>query len=115
MSDILAVLTDEADRCRVVEALAAAGHNVSSATTFEEAKRLLTMMSPDVVMTDERLGAYNGFHVILSARWENPGVRAMLITPVLNRGLAADAAQLNVECVVRPYDPERWLATAPSN
>jgi DNA-binding NtrC family response regulator len=110
MPDILAVFTDNADRSRIVQVLAAAGHNVSSASTFEEAKRMLTVMSPDVVMTDERLGAYNGLHVILNARLENPHVRAMLITPVLDRGLQADAARLNVECIVNQYDPEKWLA-----
>jgi DNA-binding NtrC family response regulator len=110
MSEILAVFTDSAERGRIVQVLAAAGHDVSSASTFEEAKRALKSTSPDFVITDERLGAYNGLHLILSARFENPAVRAMIITPVLNRGLEADAAGLNVECVEQPYDPETWLA-----
>jgi DNA-binding NtrC family response regulator len=110
MLDILVVVTDGVDRRRIVQVLDAAGYSVSSASTFEEARRVLTHTSPDLVMTDERLGEYNGLHVLVSARSENPQVGAIVMTPILDRGLETDASRLNVECVVKPQDPAKWLA-----
>lgn len=108
MQDILVVVTDGVDRRRIVQILDAAGYSVSSASTYQEARHALTRTSPDLVMTDERLGAYNGLHVLLTARSEHPHVGAIVITPVLDRGLEADAARLNVKCIVKPQDPAKW-------
>ena len=110
MQEILVVSTDGVDRLGIQQVLNAAGYRVRSASTFHEATRLLTVMSPDLVIADERLGAYNGLHVLVRARSENPHVSAMVITPVKARGLEADARHLNVECMVKPHDPAEWVA-----
>jgi DNA-binding response OmpR family regulator len=110
MLEILVVSTDVVDRLGILQVLDAAGYHVSGASTFDEAKRLLTEMSPDLVIADQRLGAYNGLHVLLRARSENPHVSAIVSTAVREGGLEADARRLNVECVVKPQDPAEWLA-----
>jgi DNA-binding response OmpR family regulator len=95
----------------VLDVLAAAGHKVSGAASFDEASRLLTSCSPDLVIADERLGEFNGLHIIVRARAENPEVGAIVTTTVRNRGLESDARRLNVECVVKPTDPAGWIAS----
>src|ERR1700730_11985789 len=109
MSQILVVNNDGVRLTHVLNALTAAGYRARGASTFEEATRALADSTPDLVIADERLGAYNGLHVILRARAENPDVSAIVTTLEKNRGLEADARRLNVECVIQPHDPAEWL------
>src|SRR5439155_5662014 len=74
---ILVVSPNDNDLADTLRVLASAGYRASGATTFEEAKELLAIGSPDLVIADERLGAYNGLHVILRARPAPPHVRAI--------------------------------------
>lgn len=110
MQEILVVVTDGIERLGIVQTLDAAGYSVCGASNFDEAKRFLSLMSPDLVIADERLAAYNGLHVLLRARCENPHVGAMVISPVKQRALEAEAERLNVECVVKPKDAAKWPA-----
>jgi DNA-binding NtrC family response regulator len=110
MLEILVVATDRVERCRIVHVLETAGHRVRGAATFDEAKHALTCMSPDVVIAEERLGAYNGLQVLLRARAENPCVGAVVVTRVADRAVEADAKRLDVECEVEPADSANWLA-----
>ena len=110
MQEILVVVTDGAERLGIVQALEGAGYCARGASSFDEAKRFMSLMSPDLVMADERLAAYNGLHVLLRARCENPYVGAMVISPVKQRALEAEAERLNVACVVKPGDAAKWPA-----
>jgi DNA-binding NtrC family response regulator len=109
MSQILVVNHDKSELSTVLNVLTAAGYEASGASSFEEAASLLARGTPDLVIADERLGEFNGLHVIVKARAEDPHVGAIVTTAVKNRGLEADAKGLNVECLVKPHDPIEWL------
>ena len=109
MSQILVVNNDGIRLTHVLNALNAAGHRARGASTFEEATRALADRAPDLVIADERLGAYNGLHVILRARADHPDVSAIVTTAVMNRGLEADARSLNIQCLIKPQSPSEWL------
>src|SRR5262245_17245330 len=109
MSQILVVSNDNADLTAMLGVFASAGYSATGATTFEEAQRRLADESPDLVIADERLGAFNGLHVLLTARADRPNTGAIVTTPVENRGLEADARSLNVTCMVKPRTPSEWL------
>ena len=70
---------------------------------------MLADRSPDLVIADQCLGAFNGLHVIISARAGHPGLSAIVTTPRKNFGLEADARSLDVECMVTPPNPAGWL------
>jgi len=89
--------------------LRAAGHHVRGAASFGEATHLLATFAPDLVIADERLHAYNGMHVLLRARWENPHVGAIVVTAEKTCAVEADAKRLNMEYAVRPDDPQEWI------
>lgn len=110
MQRILVVNTDGEERIGLLRALNAAGYRAVGASTFDEAKRWLDGRALDLVIADERLGAYNGLHVIVRARAVRPDVRAIVTSPVANSGLEADARHLNVCCLIKPDDPAKWLA-----
>jgi len=109
MSQILVVNNDGARLTNVLSVLNAAGYRARGASTFEEATRALADRTPDLVIADERLGAYNGLHVILRARADHPDVSAIVTTHVKNRGLEADAKSLNIQCLIKPQSAGEWL------
>ena len=109
MSGILVVSNDGIGLAHTISALHAAGYQASGAASFEEAKLFLADASPDLVIADECLGAFNGLHIILRARAIRPEVSAIVTTPVKSRGLEADARSLNVEWMLKPRTPEEWL------
>lgn len=110
MQHILVVSNNGVDLAAMLHVLNAAGYRATGASTFDEAKRSLAGGSPDLVIADERLGAFNGLHVILRARAEHPHVSAIVTTPVNSSGLEADARRLNVEYMIKPRNPVEWLA-----
>jgi two-component system, NtrC family, response regulator GlrR len=60
------IVDDEPDVISVLShALRAAGYETTGVTSFEEGKRLLTMSPPDVLITDVRLGHFNGLQLVV--------------------------------------------------
>ena len=58
------------------EILEHAGHRVLAATTFEDGKRLLSATPPpDVLVTDIRLGRYNGLQLAVT----RPSTTALIV------------------------------------
>jgi DNA-binding NtrC family response regulator len=110
MSQILVVSADSDGLNATLNVLGSAGYCATGASSFEDARAKLADRSPDLVIADERLGAFNGLHVIMTARAEHPGVSAIVTTPAKNRGLEADARGLNVLCMVKPRNVTEWLA-----
>ncbi len=110
MSQIFVVSNDDTDLTAMLGVLANAGYSATGATTFEEAQQRLANESPDVVIADERLGAFNGLHVLLTARAEHPYADLIVTTTDRNRGLEADARSLNVHCMVKPRNLADWVA-----
>ena len=110
MQRILVVTTHDEERCRLLDMLSTAGYRTAGAASYEEATRWLAGDSPDLVIADERLGAYNGLHVILRARAGHPRVKGIVTTAVNSWGLEADARRLNIRYLVKPDEPSQWLA-----
>jgi DNA-binding response OmpR family regulator len=62
---LVLIVDDDAEVADTLkEILANAGHDVQTATSFEEGKRMLDETPPpDVLVTDIRLGRYNGLQL----------------------------------------------------
>ena len=110
MYQILVVSNDGADLSAMLNVFENAGYQATGASTFQEAQQRIGSESPDLVIADERLGDFNGLHVLLTARAEHPHAGAIVTTPAKNRGLEADARSLNVHCMVKPRNADEWLA-----
>lgn len=109
--ELLVVSTDPAVLTGRVTALRQAGYAISACASFPDARRLLSEgSSPDVLVTDVRLGPYNGLHLVAIARVEHPRTLAIVIggaDPVLE----GEARGLSARYVVGPL-PGKELATA---
>ena len=80
-----------------------AGFRVASAASFDEAKRLLESDPPDVLVTELKLGPYNGLHLVLRSRADHPDMAAFVMSHFADTGLAAEAARHNAAFLVRPF------------
>jgi DNA-binding response OmpR family regulator len=105
---ILVVSSDSKVLDSMLEVLGGAGYDASGASTFSEGKRLLDEESPDVLIADERLEAFNGLHLILRGRFLGSDLQGIVVSASENAGLEAEARRLNIPAVTRPSDPNEW-------
>jgi DNA-binding NtrC family response regulator len=106
---ILVVSSDEAARNGTLGVLNHAGFLATGAASFEEASRAMSHATPDLLIADERLGDFNGLHLVVRGRAVSPSMRAIVISASQDAVLEQDAQHLNAECVVKPSDPAEWL------
>lgn len=99
---LLVVSTDASVLSGRSSALTAAGYVVTACAGFPEARQhLATETSPDVLITDVRLGPYNGLHLVAIARVEHPRTLAIVIGQV-DQVLEAEARGLAARYLVGP-------------
>ena len=79
-----------------------AGYTVASAANFEEAKQLLACQAPDVLITDLRLGSYNGLHLVLRSRADHPEMAAFVTSATPDPVLEAEAQREQARFLLRP-------------
>ena len=77
---ILVLEDDEHTLDGIVELLREAGHNVTGATTYDAAKRLLAVGPYDLLITDVRLRAFNGLHIVMRSRVDYPEMAVIIIS-----------------------------------
>jgi len=103
---VLIVEDDKAARDGLVRLIAGRGHEVSAAATFEDGRRLLKTHRPDVLITDVRLGAFNGLQLLLS---DQSHVQAIVLTAFQDPVLEAEARNLGARFLLKPVVPAMLL------
>lgn len=108
----LAVVVDgnTPDRVNTVLLLEAAGYHVRSARSFDEAKALLAAERPHLLVTDLRLGQYNGIHLVLRSRSDYPGIVAVVTSRVADPVLEAEVHRQHAHFLLRPLTGPQLLA-----
>jgi CheY-like chemotaxis protein len=106
----LVVEPDMREMVRVVSALSGAGFSVTATDNYHEARNWLAAAPPLVLVTEIRLGAYNGLQLALRA--EAAGGRTIVVVtsavpdPVLQR----DADRVGVTFALKPFTDAALLA-----
>lgn len=128
---LLIVSTDPSVLAGRTSALTAAGYTISASAGFPDARQILAAgTSPDVLITDVRLGPYNGLHLVAIARVEHPRTLGIVVgqaDPVLEaeaRGLAArylisplsgsDLVTAVADALMAPRPRRRWPRKRPT-
>ena len=110
------VLLVDANRDSETEqVLKSAGHLVTRAFGFEEAKRCLQFAPPDLLMTDVRLGAYNGLHLVLRAHAQHPEMRAIVVDADHDPVLEREASEAGATYVAKPFEADSLVPIAMVN
>ena len=110
-STILVVDEDGDARTELADLLSRAGYHVTDVGSFREATEVLSTNPPDLLISELRLGAFNGLHLVLKSRASHPRIAAIILTKFPDPVLAAQAAQQGAAYVVKPVDDAALLAT----
>jgi DNA-binding response OmpR family regulator len=90
--------------------LAVGGYNTVVVRTFAAARTELDAATPDLLVTELKLGAYNGLHLAIRARSRKAKVPVIVIGEP-DAVLQAEAEHLQAAYLTRPVDEQRLLAT----
>src|ERR1700733_7212848 len=108
----LIVDADVEELSRTEQALEAAGFLVISASSFANAKALLDEMTPEIVVADIRLHAFNGLHLAAICAIARPGMPFIATHSTYDSVLDADAKQLGAAYVPKTTTREELTRTA---
>lgn len=101
-----------ADALPVLSMLVAWDFHVTVADHFADAKSRLSDRPPDLLITELRLGEYNGLELVLRGKSRRPDMAALVVTRVHDIVLQQDAEQMGATFVMKPVDePELRAAT----
>ena len=64
---------------------------------------------PDLLITDVRLAAFNGLHLLLRGRLRHPGMAAVITAAFPDEGLKAETAQVGASYLEKPVNPGTLL------
>jgi len=97
---VLIVDDDPATRLGLCELLEHAGYDCVAVDSFEIARSLLRTAPPDVLITDVRLGDYNGLQLLIQS-----SVPAIVISGFPDPVLRSDAEHFGASYLAKPINP----------
>lgn len=112
---VLVVDANSVDRENAVLLLEASGYRVVSADNFEEAKQLLAREAPDLLITDLRLGSYNGLHLVLRSRTDHPEMAVLVTSRWPDSVLEAETQRQQAAFLLRPFSDSELLDAVASS
>jgi CheY-like chemotaxis protein len=108
---ILVIDDDEHALEGIVELLRDDGHDVTGATTYESAKQLLATASFDMLVTDVRLRAFNGLHLVMQVRTDYPDMAVVIITGYDDPTMELEAGRYRAALARKPIKPQEFVRT----
>jgi DNA-binding NtrC family response regulator len=82
--------------------LADAGYDVVACARFEDAKSYLVAHAPDLLLTELRLGAFNGLQLAMHFKGEHPNARAIVFSDYEDPVLQQEAVRCGARFVRKP-------------
>ena len=99
------ILEDDPDVARVLEAaLSENGNSVTVCGTYEDAREHLRREQPDAVVTDVRVGEYNGLQLALLFRRRSPDGRVVVVTGYDDAVIRRDVGDLHGQFLLKPVN-----------
>ena len=108
---ILVLDDDEHALAGIVELLRDAGHLVTGATTFDAAKRLLSLSSYDLLVADVRLRGFNGIDLVRQCSRDYPDMASIIVTGYDEPMIELEAGRYGSRFVRKPIQPAKFLQT----
>ncbi|HXH05221.1 MAG TPA: response regulator [Vicinamibacterales bacterium] len=94
----------------VSELVRRAGHQVSSAASFNEAIQLLGRLQPDLLVTDVRLGEYNGLYLVVRSRATHPHMASIVVSGFPDEVLEREAKHYGARAfLIKPVSASALL------
>jgi DNA-binding response OmpR family regulator len=99
-----------ADAAFIASVLATTPFQVTMATDFRHAKALLEERLPTLLITEIRLGAFNGLHLVLRSRTDSPETAALVTSEMRDPVLEREAESLGATFVQKPLTEKELKA-----
>ncbi len=107
----LVIVEDDEQVRHIVERWALdAGFDVTAFGALDAARAYLKDHTPDVLVTDVRLGAFNGLQLVLVAKSVNPQVIAIVMSGYDDPVLRADAQRAGARYLQKPLERHSFVA-----
>lgn len=107
MSARILVVDDDIGYLTVTkDVLERGGYEVMLASTFEEGRRMLREETPDLLIADVRLGAFNGLQLIATGK---AGVPSIVVSGFDDAVLQAEARAFGADYLVKPVSASALL------
>jgi len=104
------VVEDDGPLLEAVDrALREAGEHVFACGTFEEGRQALRTRFFDVLLTDVRLGAFNGLQLAVIARDLYPSIGVIVYSGFNDSVLRAEAQRVGATFLVKPVQSSQLL------
>ena len=110
MAAVLVVDGNANGLASLVEPLRRAGYRAVGTASFETARHLLRTQWYDLLITELRLAAYNGLHLVFHSRVVNPATTAIIVAAIPDDSGELEARRLGAHYVARPVNPESLVA-----
>jgi two-component system phosphate regulon response regulator OmpR len=105
------VVDDDPAVLRVVQRwLMAAGYDVTACERFESAKEYLAGHTPDILLTDVRLGAFNGLQLVIHAKERGSNMTVVVMSAFDDPALRREADHCGAAYLTKPFTHEEMLA-----
>jgi DNA-binding NtrC family response regulator len=106
---VLVVDTDAATRLSTLSVLRSAGYRVTATASFAEARDHMKRTCPSLLITDIRLGEFNGLHLALHRYLDHPGLPTIITDARFDRVLEAESKELEALYLVKPVQSGKLL------
>ena len=111
MAQILIVDDDRQVLRYLTEILQDAGYDTVACSRFQDARAQLATTRPALLLTDIRLGAYNGIQLAFFAQDHHPGLPVIVLTGYEDPTLREEARRSGAEFLVKPVPGAALLET----
>ena len=110
------VVDDDQSLLRMLgQMLTAGGYAVELCSSFEAAKHRLTHAPPDVLLTDVRLGAFNGLQLVILAKELSPNTTVIVMSAYDDATLRKEAARRGAAYLQKPFTGETFFNSLSSD
>jgi DNA-binding response OmpR family regulator len=106
---VLVLEDDDNALAGIVELLLESGYDVTPASAYDDAKRLLTDSSYDLFVTDVRVRSYNGIHLVKKVREESPDTAVIIMTGYDEPLMQLEASRYSARFLRKPIKSAELL------
>ena len=104
------IVDDQPDVARTLSQLVASGgYDVITATRFDEARHLIDQTPPDILVTDVRLGAFNGLQLVLHMRSVSADAPIVVLSAFDDPMIRQDAERAGAMWLTKPVTRRQLL------
>ena len=106
---ILVLEDDDNALAGIVELLTECGYDVTPASAYEDAKRLLSTTTYDLFVTDIRLRSFNGINLVKKVREESPETAVVIMTGYDEPLMQLEASRYSAQFLKKPIKSAELL------